>query len=63
MQFGHLHEANSKLVLGLGERGRPILPPPRAIPYPTPTIPKPDLPEKTLDPGLKTGYSFTLLFL
>ena len=38
----------------------PILPPPWAIPYPIPTIPKPDLPEKTLDPGLKTGYSFTL---
>ena len=39
----------------------PILPPPRAIPNPIPTTPKPDLPVKNGDPGLKTGYFFTLL--
>ena len=38
----------------------PILPPPRAIPNPIPTTPKPDLPVKNGDPGLKTGYFFTL---
>ena len=38
----------------------PILPPPRAIPNPIPTTPKPDLPLKTGDPGLKTGYFLTL---
>ena len=38
----------------------PILPPPRAIPNPIPTTPKPDLPVKNGDPGLKTGYCFTL---
>ena len=38
----------------------PILPPPRAIPCPIPTIPKPDLPVENGDPGPKTGYSFTL---
>eukprot|EP01045_Picozoa_sp_COSAG04_P030948 COSAG04_NODE_5552_length_1572_cov_2.000679_2_plen_193_part_00 len=39
----------------------PILPPPRAIPNPIPTTPKPDLPVKNGDPGLKTGYFFTLV--
>ena len=37
------------------------MPPPRAIPNPIPTTPKPDLPVKNGDPGLKTGYFFTLL--